>query len=81
MSNEEHLIENLLFYVKSVGWAEAGELVNFDDIYERYGNNGGTEVSKETFEWLLNMAVYVVYQESVWGSDFVETVEKKHRIP
>lgn len=77
MSNEEHLIENLLTYVQAVGWSEAGELVNFEDIYERYGSNGGTKVSKEIFEWLLNMAVYVVYQESVWGTDFVETVEKE----
>lgn len=81
MSNEEHLIENLLAYAQSVGWAEANKPKNFDDIYERYGSNGGTKVSKETFEWLLNMAVYVVYMESVWGSDFVETVEKKYKIP
>lgn len=65
MTNEEHLIENLLSYVQNVGWSEAGELVNFDDIYERYGSNGSTKVSKETFEWLLNMAVYIVYQETV----------------
>ena len=77
MNNEEHLIENLLSYVQSVGWAEANKHENFDNIYEHYGSNGGTKVSKETFEWLLNMAVYVVYQESVWGSNFVETMEKK----
>lgn len=77
MSNEEHLIENLLAYVQAVGWAEANKLENFDNIYERYGSNGDIKVSKETFEWLLNMAVYVVYKESVWGSDFVETARKE----
>ena len=77
MSNEEHLIENLLSYVQAVGWSEASELVNFDDIYERYGSNGNVKVSKEIFEWLLTMAVYVVYQESVWDSSFVENIREK----
>jgi hypothetical protein len=77
MSNEEHLIENLLSYIQSVGWAEANKPENFDNIYEHYGSNGDTEVSKETFEWLLNMAVHVVYMESVWGTDFVETARKE----
>ena len=44
MSDEEHLIENLIAYVQSVGWSEASELVNFDDIYNRYGSNGKTKV-------------------------------------
>ena len=74
MSDEEHLIENLICYVQSVGWSEAGELVNLDDIYNRYGSNGKTKVDKATFEWLLDMAVYVVYHASN-GTDFSE--EKK----
>lgn len=65
MSDEEHLIENLICYVQSVGWSEAGELVNLDDIYNRYGSNGKTKVDKATFEWLLDMAVYVVYHASM----------------
>ena len=72
MSDEEHLIENLICYVQSVGWSEAGELVNLDDIYNRYGSNGKTKVDKATFEWLLDMAVYVVYQATVVGTDFSE---------
>ena len=71
MSDEEHLIENLICYVQSVGWSEAGELVNLDDIYNRYGSNGRTKVDKATFEWLLDMAVYVVYHATM-GTDFSE---------
>lgn len=71
MSDEEHLIENLICYVQSVGWSEAGELVNLDDIYNRYGSNGKTKVDKATFEWLLDMAVYVVYHATN-GTDFSE---------
>lgn len=71
MSDEEHLIENLICYVQSVGWSEEGELVNFDYIYNRCGSNGKTKVDKATFEWLLDMAVYVVYHASM-GSDFSE---------
>ena len=71
MSDEEHLIENLICYVQSVGWSEAGELVNLDDIYNRYGSNGRTKVDKATFEWLLQMAVYVVYHATM-GTDFSE---------
>ena len=72
MSDEEHLIENLICYVQSVGWSEASELVNLNKIYKRYGSNGETKVDKATFEWLLNMAVYVVYQATEWGTDFSE---------
>ena len=71
MSDEEHLIENLICYVQSVGWSEAGELVNFDDIYNRCGSNGKTKVDKTTFEWLLDMAVYIVYHATM-GTDFSE---------
>ena len=71
MSDSEHLIENLICYVQSVGWSEAGELVNLDDIYNRYGSNGRTKVDKATFEWLLDMAVYVVYHATM-GTDFSE---------
>ena len=71
MSDEEHLIENLICYVQRIGWSEAGELVNFDDIYNRYGSNGKMKVDKATFEWLLDMAVYVVYHATK-GTDFSE---------
>ena len=71
MSDSEHLIENLICYVQSVGWSEAGKLVNLDDIYNRYGSNGRTKVDKATFEWLLDMAVYVVYHATM-GTDFSE---------
>ena len=71
MSDSEHLIENLICYVQSVGWSEASELVNLDDIYNRYGSNGRTKVDKATFEWLLDMATYVVYHATM-GTDFSE---------
>lgn len=75
MSDEDHLIENLICYVQSVGWSEASELVNLDDIYNRYGSNGRTKVDKATFEWLLDMAVYVVYHATN-GTDFSEEEKK-----
>lgn len=74
MSDEEHLIENLICYVQSVGWANVPEqhTKSFHDLYKRYGKNGQTQVTPETFKWLLDMAVYVVYQATVWGVDFSE---------
>ncbi|MBO7712220.1 MAG: hypothetical protein J6S85_01795 [Methanobrevibacter sp.] len=71
MSDSEHLIENLICYVQSVGWSEVSELVNLEDIYNRYGSNGRTKIDKATFEWLLDMAVYVVYHATM-GTDFSE---------
>ena len=68
MSDEEHLIENLICYVQSVGWANVPDKVgslDFHNVYKRYGNNGRTEVDRATFKWLLDMAVYVVYQATV----------------
>ena len=75
MSDEEHLIENLICYVQSVGWANVPDKVgslDFHNVYKRYGNNGRTEVDRATFKWLLDMAVYVVYQATVVGTDFSE---------
>lgn len=74
MSNEEHLIENLICYVQSVGWANVPDNVgslDFHNVYKRYGNNGRTEVDRRTFKWLLDMAVYVVYHATN-GTDFSE---------
>lgn len=71
MSDEEHLVENIVSYVQSVGWIEA-ENSDFDDVYERYGSNGNLRTDKQTFRMLLNMAIYVVYQATVCGTDFSE---------
>ena len=77
MSDEEHLIENIICYVQSVGWANVPEQhakdnAPFYDLYERYGKNGQTQLTPGTFKWLLDMAVYVVYHATVWGTDFSE---------
>ncbi len=76
MSDEEHLIENLICCVQSIGWANVPKQSDEDnkpfyDLYDRYGNNGQTQVSVGTFKWLLNMATYVVYQATM-GTDFSE---------
>lgn len=76
MSDEEHLIENLIYYVQSVGWANvpkqhAKDNNPFYDLYDRYSKNGLTQVTVGTFKWLLNMAVYVVYHATM-GTDFSE---------
>ena len=76
MSDEEHLIENLIAYVQSVGWANVPEQfaednAPFYDLYERYGKNGLTQVTIGTFKWLLDIAVYVVYHATM-GTDFSE---------
>ena len=76
MSDEEHLIENIISYVQSVGWANVPEQfaednAPFYDLYERYGKNGLTQVTIGTFKWLLNMAKYVVYHATM-GTDFSE---------
>ena len=70
---EEHWrkqIENIIAYVQSVGWANVHN-EPFYDVYERYGKNGQTQVTAETFKWLLNMAIYVVYHATM-GIDFSE---------
>jgi len=76
MSDEEHLIENLIDYVQSVGWANvpkqhAEDNAAFYDLYERYSKNGQTQVTPGTFKWLLDMAKYVVYHATM-GTDFSE---------
>ena len=78
MSDEEHLIENLIAYVQSVGWAnvpnDVGSL-DFHNVYKRYGNNGRIEVNRATFKWLLDMAEYVVYNATM-GTDFSEELNE-----
>lgn len=72
MSDKEHLIENLICYVRSVGWPNIPDDVDslaFHNVYKCYGNNGRVEVDRVTFKWLLDMAKYVVYQASM-GTDF-----------
>ena len=76
MSDEEHLIENIIYYVKSVGWAniphkDDEDNAPFYDVYERYGKNGQTQLTVGTFKWLLDMAQYVVYHATM-GTDFSE---------
>lgn len=73
MSDEEHLVENLICYVQNVGWANVPKHGKaYHDLYDRYGNNGQTQVTHEIFKWLLDMAVYVVYHATVYGTDFSE---------
>lgn len=73
MSDEEHLIENLICYVQSVGWANVPNrgTLRYENIYGAYSKNGTHSVSEETFWWLLQMAFYVVYHATM-GTDFSE---------
>lgn len=76
MSDKEHLIENIIAYVQSVGWANVPNRYAKDnypwyEVYERYGKNGQTQLTSGTFEWLLDMAVYIVYHATN-GIDFSE---------
>ena len=73
MSDEEHIIENIICYVQSVGWANVPKQDNypFYDLYEKYGKNGQTQITPGVFRWLLHMAKYVVYHATM-GTDFSE---------
>ncbi len=72
MSLEEHLVENILCYVQSHGWQNMPTRRDkkFKKLYEMLGNNGTLTVSEDTFEMLLEMAVYVVYHSTVCNTDF-----------
>lgn len=78
MSDEENIIENIICYVQSVGWAnvpkqDAEDNAPFYDVYERYGKNGQMQLTVGTFKWLLDMAKYVVYHTTM-GTDFREEI-------
>lgn len=74
MSDSEHLIENIICYVQSIGWANVPKQDDKDncpfyDLYERYGSNGQVQLTVGAFKWLLDMATYVVYHSTI-GADF-----------
>lgn len=68
MSDAEHLVENIYFCVKRGGWQKFSEPPTDEEIapYLSYVKNGNEEISKETLRWLIGMAAYRVYQESLW---------------
>jgi hypothetical protein len=81
MSDEEHLIENLIAYVQSVGWAYVPNrgTERYESIYGVLSKNGTHSVSEETFWWLLQMAVYVVYRVTVCNTDFSDEETEDER--
>lgn len=77
MSDDEHLVENIIDYVQRIGWAKLPNVHSkeWNELYAVFGKNGQIKVSEETFEYLLYMAEYVVYHSTVCNTDFSE-VEK-----
>lgn len=57
MTDREHLLENIICYVERKGWSK----VDVDEMYPYYHKNGLLEVDRETFEWLVDMAVQCAY--------------------
>ncbi len=68
MTDAEHLVENIYCCVKRVGWEKFSEPPTDKEIepYLHYMQNGNEEISKETLRWLIQMAAYTTYQESLW---------------
>lgn len=59
MSNDEHLIENILTYIENIGWQNFDE-DNPEDLKKARKNvDNSNLVNDEVFLWLLKMAVYV----------------------
>lgn len=69
MSNDEHLIENILTYIENIGWQNFDE-DNPEDLKKARKNvDNSNLVNDEVFLWLLKMAVYVDYQKDVWRNE------------
>lgn len=72
MSKEEHIVENIICWVQNIGWKNIPER-NSDEWKQVYNSIcENSNVSEEIFDWLVEMAKYVVYQATVWGDDFSE---------
>lgn len=77
MSDDEHLIENIVHLVEEVGWDKFCDFPLTDKVgeyYKDYGANGNITIDKETFKWLIAMASYIDYERKVWNH-FLPTVE------
>lgn len=69
MSNDEHLIENILTYIENIGWQKFDE-DNPEDLKKARKNIDNSDlVNDEVFLWLLKMAVYIEYQKDVWRNE------------
>lgn len=69
MSNDEHLIENILTYIENIGWQKFDE-DNPEDLKKARKNIDNSDlVNDEVFLWLLKMAAYVDYQKDVWRNE------------
>lgn len=69
MSNDEHLIENILTYIENIGWQNFDE-DNPEDLKKARKNIDNSDlVNDEVFLWLLKMAVYIEYQKDVWRNE------------
>lgn len=71
MSCEEHLIENIIGYIQETGCYQLDKnSKKYETFYENFSKNGVVEISREVFDWLVEMANYVVYHASIYGTDF-----------
>ena len=78
MSCEEHLVENIIFYIQETGCFKVKkDSKEYEEFYENYSKNGYAEVNKETFDWLVEMATYVVYESSISDADFSDRLHTK----
>lgn len=69
MSNDEHLIENILTYIENISWQKFDE-DNPEDLKKARKNIDNSDlVNDEVFLWLLKMAVYIEYQKDVWRNE------------
>ena len=65
MTDREHLLENIICHVEHKGWSKIDD-EEVERMYPFFHKNGLEEVDRETFEWLVDMAVQCAYYNDVW---------------
>lgn len=84
MSDEEHLVENIIGAIRYMGWENVPDPEEnpeeFQKMYDGLSSNGDQKVSMETFRWLVEMARSVVYHSTVWSSsDLYANLEDRNK--
>jgi len=78
LSCEEHLVENIISYIQNTGSYKVEKgTEKYEEFYNNYSKNGDVEISKEVFDWLVEMANYVVYEATVCNTDFSDYLHKE----
>lgn len=68
MSSEEHLVENIIYYVEDKGWNKFPDFITKEEVTDEMRNIPCAEqVNDETLAWLITMARYVAYERAIWG--------------